>query len=66
MANHFKPGDLVRLKISNQIMTVVGIIDDRYECVWHDGIKNQKAVFHKDALESIAPYFDSMHFANYE
>ena len=46
-------------------MTVVGIIDDRYECVWHDGTKNQKAVFHKDALESIASYYDSMHVANY-
>jgi uncharacterized protein YodC (DUF2158 family) len=65
MANHFNLGDLVMLKISNQIMTVVGIIDDRYECVWHDGTKNQKAVFHKDALESIASYYDSMHVANY-
>jgi len=77
MQNQFKPGDLVKLKICNQIMTVKGIatkpsskgkviIDHRYECVWYDGTKNQKTVFHKDALEPIAPYYDSMHFANYE
>ena len=77
MQNQFKAGDLVKLKISNQIMTVKGIatnpssngkviINDRYECMWCDGTKNQKAVFSKDALEPIAPYYDSMHFANYE
>jgi uncharacterized protein YodC (DUF2158 family) len=77
MQNQFKPGDLVKLKISNQKMTVkaiatkpspkgIVIIEDRFECVWYDGTKSQKAVFHKDALESFPPYYDSMHYANYE
>jgi uncharacterized protein YodC (DUF2158 family) len=65
------------LKINNQKMTVEGkateangngvtIIEDRYVCVWFYRVKEQKAVFHKDALELFPPYFDSMHFANYE
>jgi uncharacterized protein YodC (DUF2158 family) len=77
MPTQFKPGNIVKFKISNQKMIVKAlatkpsqngrvVIEDRYECVWHDGTKNQKAVFHKDALEPIAPYYDSMHFANFE
>jgi len=77
MANEFKIGDLVKLKISSQQMTIKGfatkpsangtvLIKDRYECVWYDGEKKQKAVFHQDALEWLAPYHDSMHFGNYE
>jgi uncharacterized protein YodC (DUF2158 family) len=77
MTNQFKAGDLVKLKISNQQMTVKGfatkpssegiiLIKDRYECVWYDGAKHQRAVFHADALDRLAPYYDKMHFANYE
>jgi uncharacterized protein YodC (DUF2158 family) len=32
------------------------IIQDRYECVWHDGRKQQKAVFHKDSLELLTSH----------
>jgi len=77
MTNRFKPGDLVKLKMSNQEMIVKGIakkpssngtilIQDRYECVWFDGVHHQKAVFHVDALELLAPYHDTLHFGNYE
>jgi uncharacterized protein YodC (DUF2158 family) len=77
MINQFKIGDLVKLKISNQQMTIrafatkpssegILLIKDRFECVWYDGRKQQKAVFHQDALEWLAPYHDTMHFANYE
>jgi uncharacterized protein YodC (DUF2158 family) len=77
MVNQFKIGDLVKLKISNQQMTIKGfatkpssqgtvLIKDRYECIWYDGVKQQKAVFHQDALERLAPYHDTMHFGNYE
>ncbi len=77
MANELKAGDLVKLKESNQKMTVKSIatqpssqgtalINDNYECVWYNGTKQQKAVFHKDALEWLTPYYDTLHFANYE
>jgi len=77
MATQFKTGDLVRLKSSNIKMMVKGfatkpsskgaiIIEDRYLCVWHNGGKEQRAVFHKDALELYPPFHDTMHFANYE
>jgi uncharacterized protein YodC (DUF2158 family) len=77
MAQQFEPGDLVMLKINKQKMTVkafatkptvTGIvtIEDRYLCVWFDGVKEQKAVFHNEALQLIAPYYDTMHFGNYE
>ncbi|HXL56028.1 MAG TPA: DUF2158 domain-containing protein [Chitinophagaceae bacterium] len=77
MTIQFKAGDLVKLKISHQHMTIKGfatqpssqgtiLIKDRFECVWYDGMKQQKAVFHKDALEWLAPYHDTLHFANYE
>ena len=77
MNNLFKAGDTVRLKISSQQMTVKGLasrpssqgnifIEDRYECVWYDGKKHQKAVFHKDVLELLAPFYDNLHHANYE
>ncbi len=83
MTNEFKIGDLVKfgdlvkLKISSQQMTIKGfatkpssqgivLIKDRFECVWYDGSKQQKAVFHQDALERLAPYHDTMHFGNYE
>jgi uncharacterized protein YodC (DUF2158 family) len=77
MAEQFKPGDLVMLKISNQKMNIKGIatkpsshglviIEDTFVCVWVDGVKEQKGVFHKDALQAVAPYYDSLHFANYE
>jgi uncharacterized protein YodC (DUF2158 family) len=77
MSSPFKPGDLVKLKMSKQKMTVkaqatkptsrgIIIIEDRYVCIWYDGEKEQKAVFHIDALEAFPPYYDSMHFANYE
>jgi len=66
MATQFKTGDLVRLKSSNIKMMVKGfatkpsskgaiIIEDRYLCVWHNGGKEQRAVFHKDALELYLP-----------
>ncbi|MGI8952411.1 MAG: DUF2158 domain-containing protein [Chitinophagaceae bacterium] len=77
MANEFKTGDLVKLKLSNQYMTIKCIeekytlqgtvlVRDNYECVWYNGQKRQKAIFHKDMLQLLAPYFDEMHFANYE
>jgi uncharacterized protein YodC (DUF2158 family) len=62
MKNQFKPVDLVKLKVSGQTMTVKGLaikpspdgvitIEDRYECLWYNGTKKQKAVFYKDALD---------------
>lgn len=76
MANKLKAGDIVKLKGSNQKMTVKGIatpslpetelINDNYECVWYNGTKQQKAVFHKDTLDWLTPYYDTLHFANYE
>lgn len=65
MANKFKPGDRVVLKNSTTLMTIKGhpsthtangnvIIQDRYECLWHDGRKTQQAVFAEDALKLIS------------
>ena len=75
--NQFKAGDLVKLKMNHQQMTVKGfakqpssqgtiLIQDRYECIWFDGKNHQKAIFHQDVLEWMAPYHDTLHFANYE
>jgi uncharacterized protein YodC (DUF2158 family) len=66
MATQFKTGDLVKLKTSNIKMTVKGFatkpsssgvmtIEDRYICAWYDGEKEQRAVFHKDALDLCTP-----------
>jgi len=75
VVNQFKPGDTVKLKISNQQMTVRSvseIIDKRpskiksYECVWYDNAKLQRAFYTEDVLEWLAPDHDILHFANYE
>ena len=77
MSSEFKPGDRVIFKLTSQQMIVkaiakepssngITIIEDRYVCMWFDGVKDQFAIFHKDLLESFPPYYDSMHYANYE
>ena len=64
MANKFKVGDIVRLKLGGHSMTVAGnatkhlekapiSIRDKYECMWFDGKKTQIAVFREDALQSV-------------
>jgi uncharacterized protein YodC (DUF2158 family) len=61
MKNQFKPGDMVKLKASGQTVTIkdlairpsrdgVVTIEDKYVCIWYDGTKTQRAVFHEDAL----------------
>jgi uncharacterized protein YodC (DUF2158 family) len=75
MISQFKTGDRVKLKTSHQRMTVNGIarncsfpgialINDRYECVWHDGIKQQRAIFHTDELEWFVPRYDIFSLKN--
>jgi uncharacterized protein YodC (DUF2158 family) len=77
MESLIKAGDLVRLKISDQQMTVKGfatkpasqeasVTDEVYECVWYAQGKQQKAIFHKDALIVLAPHHDYLHYGNYE
>ena len=77
MNNQFKPGDAVKLKVSNVQMMVRGIAHipseqesvaakERYECVWYDDKKLQRGIFSKDLLEWLAPNYDILHFANYE
>jgi uncharacterized protein YodC (DUF2158 family) len=77
MNNQFKPGDAVKLKISNMQMMIRGIanipseqesiaIKERYECVWYDNAKLQRAIFSKELLEWLAPNYDVLHFGNYE
>lgn len=39
---------------------------DKFECIWFDGAQLQEEIFHKDSLEWVAPYYDTLHFANYE
>lgn len=64
MANKFKVGDIVRLKIGSHSMTVKGnatklfgnaavSIPDKYECMWFDGKQTQIAVFREEALQLI-------------
>lgn len=64
MSMQFTPGDLVKLKVSNQVMSIKAnavsnssgnkmIIADKYECVWFDGNKYQKAVFAAENLELV-------------
>jgi len=64
MANKFKVGDLVKLKIGSHSMKikcnatrlfeqVPVLIPDRYECMWSDGKKMQTAVFREDVLQLI-------------
>jgi len=64
MANKFKVGDTVKLKIGSHSMTVKSIatrlfehvpvsMPDKYECAWSDGKKTQIAVFREDALQLI-------------
>jgi len=64
MANKFKAGDIVKLKIGSHSMTVKGnankhleqvavSIPDKYECMWSDGKKTQTAVFREDAIQLV-------------
>lgn len=64
MANKFKAGDIVKLKIGSPSMTVKGnatthsehvavLIPDKYECMWSDGKKTQTAVFREDAIQLV-------------
>jgi uncharacterized protein YodC (DUF2158 family) len=64
MANKFKVGDIVRLKIGSHSMTVTGnanklvenapiSIPGKYECMWSDEKKIQIAVFREDTLQLI-------------
>ena len=64
MANKFKAGDVVKLKIGSHSMTVKGnaiavsqqqtiSIPDKYECMWSDGKKTQTAVFREDILQLV-------------
>lgn len=64
MANKFKSGDIVKLKTGSQPMTVKGyaathtpkgnvIITDKYECVWADGKKLQKAIFKEETIQLV-------------
>ncbi len=77
MITRIKPGDTVKLKTGHTEMTVKRIITkismygtilltDNYECIWYEKSKLQKAIYHKDSLEQVAPYYDNLHFANYE
>ena len=61
MANKFKSGDKVALKTGSPVMTIAsnaftqtskGIVSilNKYECVWSDGDKQQRAVFIEDVL----------------
>ena len=59
----FIPGDLVKLKISNQVMSIKAnaiskceekmIVPGSYECVWYDGNRYQKAIFSEENLELV-------------
>ena len=64
MANKFKVGDIVKLKIGSPSMKIKGnaikssgqeiiSISDKYECTWSDGKKIQTAVFREDVLQLI-------------
>ena len=64
MANKFKAGDTVKLKTGSHTMTVKGnatklseqksvSIPDKYECMWSDGHKIQKAVFPEEILQLV-------------
>ena len=64
MANKFKAGDTGKLKTGSHTMTVKGnaikssehgniSIPDKYECMWSDGQKIQKAVFREDILQLV-------------
>lgn len=77
MTNFFKPGDSVKLKLNDLQMMIKGIANipsdhepiaakERYECIWYDNRQLQKAIFSKELLELLAPYYDALHFANYE
>ncbi len=61
MADKFKAGDVIKLKLGGRSMTVKGHaskhtadgnipIADKYECFWMDGAKLQKAIFQEDAI----------------
>jgi uncharacterized protein YodC (DUF2158 family) len=65
MTSKFKAGDKVALKTGSPIMTIKnnafsetpkGIVSifNRYECVWSDGGKQQRAVFIEDVLKLIS------------
>lgn len=62
MTSKFKAGDKVALKTGSPVMTITsnafsntpqGIVSilNKYECVWSDGNKQQKAVFIEDVLK---------------
>ena len=62
MPNKFKEGDIVILKTGSQPMTIKGhaaththngniMITDKYECVWADGKKLQKAIFKEETIK---------------
>ena len=60
----FIPGDLVKLKINSQVMSVKAHAADKsegdkrinsgsYECIWYDGNKYQKVIFAEENLELV-------------
>lgn len=63
MCAKFIPGDLVKFKSTNQMMSIKSIAQqqaskdpfpfEKYECVWYDGNQYQKALFTEDVLELV-------------
>jgi len=62
MPNKYKTGDIIILRTGSHSMTIKWnatahtlngniTIPDRYECVWFDGKKSQKAVFKEDEIK---------------
>lgn len=49
----FKKGDIVKSKLANRIMVVVGDVDadDYVECMWHEGNENIYKEFPVCSLE---------------
>ena len=65
MSSKFKAGDKVALKTGSPVMTIksnafsqtphgnVSILN-KYECIWSDGGKQQRAVFIEDVLRLVS------------
>ena len=72
MIDQFKAGDSVKLKlIGNTIIESLKTnpasgTKEFYKPVGKDGTGQQKGVLNKNTPELPAPFYDELHFANYE
>jgi hypothetical protein len=72
MINQFTAGDAAKLKLSgNTIIESLNTnsasgTNEFYKPVAKDGAGQQKAILNKNTPELPAPFYDELHFANYE